>query len=780
MALENLDRWANDGSKGPNNYDWAVAGIPFLSAASTDYPYLRESLDSNKQQIDTAKEVGEQALGNWWYRSQSSFDLGANAFYTDTARDENISRRFYDSHGIDALEEIGQVTLQNQMRETYVTTGTVPRLVNFLVEGVSGVLYYEGDTLSYFDTAGNEGTIDYGGADEDWVKEEILDIDSDGTRYFVLTPTSIYAGALPAGDGYKVIEINREDNGTFVPADSGIIRFIKERLVIGVTKGDRSELYQCAVAKIGETKVFKPTAVQGVDATDTAPKGIRYTFDTDTWKVGVAILKVEGSKHPQYNFDTTKYISNVGGTNKTKFRVPSATLPAKIELNGEQVYPTDTTAEVKVYTQFANQPIQIYKSSASYWQWSAVADGPNGIYCSGYSGEKTAILFSTISKEESNDIPELQPPYVVSELPSGEVIHSMISYLSVYLIIGTNRGVRVAIIDSRGGLIMGPLSIKSDSPVKSLAASGDFVYAGGAKSKSFAGNDRVAIYKLNLSKPIQENSLVFAYQKFLFIGDQTYSDSREVTSIIKINSIDKVCFSVAGLGIYTEDSIKVDKGWIETGKIRLDTAEDKIFQYLRVSNLPVDGYISVWWRDETNALSSTYINRWYGDDYSGDAIANTLTDPDGIRGVDMEGTTPVAGEISSHPYISYRFVLERGETNTNTPVLLSYQVKANPANIKQTLVRLPLVLMNRETPVKGLTIERPVFDRLRVLEKAEQDGKVVLFQDFGTGEERLVIIEKLQFISNHIPESRKAADRGGILLITLRTVDPVNTTGSLI
>lgn len=58
-----LPEWAQTG---PNQYDYAVNGIPFLSAASKDSPYGRQSAKVNKDQIDTSKEVGEQSLSNWW------------------------------------------------------------------------------------------------------------------------------------------------------------------------------------------------------------------------------------------------------------------------------------------------------------------------------------------------------------------------------------------------------------------------------------------------------------------------------------------------------------------------------------------------------------------------------------------------------------------------------------------------------------------------------------------------------------------------------------------
>jgi hypothetical protein len=78
--------------------------------------------------------------------------------------------------------------------------------------------------------------------------------------------------------------------------------------------------------------------------------------------------------------------------------------------------------------------------------------------------------------------------------------------------------------------------------------------------------------------------------------------------------------------------------------------------------------------------------------------------------------------------------------------------------------------LQKEKAANGLTITRPVYERIKSLEDAERNGKVILFQDFGTGEERFVIIEKLQFISSFIPESKTSSDRGGVILLTVRTV----------
>lgn len=668
-----LPEWKNTG---PNQYDYAINGIPFMSAATGEYPYLRESITSNKDQFDTAKEAGEQSLQNWWYRSQSSFDLGANVFYTDTAKDENIARRFYDSHGVDALAKAGEVVLQNQMGKVISHSDTNQKVLSYNLSVSYGYVNSFGSTLHYSGTTPAGATV---GGDINWGgTTEILDFITDGTRYYVLSTNGIYAGNLPSGAGTKLYNLN---------ATSGVIAFVKDRLMIAITN------------------------------------------------------------------------DNATGT-----QLPNS------------IYELTTAPEITPQAPVAELPTYLYKSLINSWRWTAIAEGPNGIYFSGYSGEKSGVFFATIQKEANDAQPKLVAPYLVAEFPNGEIVLSMVSYLSVYIILGTNKGVRGAIIDSRGTLVLGQETLKSDAPVMALYPRGDFCYAGGAKSTDNSGNEYTAIYKIDLSKTTKDGTLLWSYQKDLFADLTEFNKDEIVTSITNLSD-EITVFAVAKKGIFKEKDQKVTSGWIETGKIRLDTAEDKIFQYIRTSALPTDGFISVYWRNESNELQPTALAKWYCKPATSlpSAYNGYLYNADGIRVLDTEGS-----DAEPHPYISYRFVLQRGIIPTvpngtiyaNSPVLLSYQVKANPSYVKQHNIRVPLLALSRETPVKGMTVERSVADRIKAIESSEEKGAVVRFQDFGTGENRLCIIEKTQFVSTSIPQNKNAAkDNSGILLVTLRTID---------
>ena len=80
---------------------FALAGVPFLSAATTDLPHREQTAEMRRDQMDQESEPGEQSLTGWWLRSQASWHQGAGAKFQEPRGSENPSERFFDSSGID-------------------------------------------------------------------------------------------------------------------------------------------------------------------------------------------------------------------------------------------------------------------------------------------------------------------------------------------------------------------------------------------------------------------------------------------------------------------------------------------------------------------------------------------------------------------------------------------------------------------------------------------------------------------------------------------------------
>ena len=130
-----------------------------------------------------------------------------------------------------------------------------------------------------------------------------------------------------------------------------------------------------------------------------------------------------------------------------------------------------------------------------------------------------------------------------------------------------------------------------------------------------------------------------------------------------------------------------------------------------------------------------------------------------------------AADGEPHAHVSFRFELTQGSA-TVSPTFTGYQVLAQPSGVRQRNIRLALLCQMKEGPVGRRTVERDVWPRVTALEAAERKGAVVVFQDFGTGEQRLVRIDKVQFVSQETPEQRPGrAQPGGVLLVTLVAVD---------
>lgn len=641
-----LPSWTNSG---PNQYDYAINGVPFLSAASSDAPYTRATAAFKKDQIDTTTEPGEQSLQGWWYRSQSSFDLGAGIKFMDSARDETLSRRFADSAGVDVFTA-GQVTL---LRKCSLASGILApgqhMAVGFANAGEEGVLVSQGSAIHKVLTNGTVSNVLWNGAAAPY------DLITDGGAYFASTDVAVYRGVLPSANGQSIYSFPSTTT-------RGKLAYAKERLIVA---GD-----------------------QHLWAVPTEP-----------------VL--------------------VGGTPNTLILTGTASATAHMKL---------------------------YSHPSPTWKWTSIVDGPAAIYAAGYAGDYSAIYSIGIDTQSNSIVPTLNTPYLIAELPRGEYVTSMVTYMGTYVVIGTNFGVRVGAILADEGLAIGPLLFEGDTNIYSLYAAKNFVWASGSNTDGHTG-----LYRIDLSKSLEDNGLRFPYARDIYLDGNTWA-AKPTRSIVQLGYTGRIAFTIDDVGLAVEAaSTRVTSGWLETGKIRLDTAEDKIFQYIRVNTLPVDGGMKIEWRDTAAALHTLAT-------YQTGVVAPATT---GIRAYDTDGS-----DAEPTPWVSYRFTLTPPVADaTKTPVLLSYQAKAQPANVKQRSIRVALMCFQREAGIGNKVIERSVWDRIKQLEIAEEKGSVVRFQDLGTGEDRYCLIDSVQFVAETIPETRSAQNNpGGILVVTLRSV----------
>lgn len=128
-------------------YEWAVGGLPFLSAANRENLTRRGFAQQRKDQVDTSTEPGEQAFSTWWMRSQQDFTGGAGRLLLDPGSDKLTMSQFRDSLGVNPWRTTGGVTLLNQTEKQDLTSGAAERIVSWSTDQV---VYASGTDVKVF------------------------------------------------------------------------------------------------------------------------------------------------------------------------------------------------------------------------------------------------------------------------------------------------------------------------------------------------------------------------------------------------------------------------------------------------------------------------------------------------------------------------------------------------------------------------------------------------------------------------------------------------------
>jgi hypothetical protein len=201
-----------------SNYDYAIGGIPFISAVNDQRRYTRETAPIKKDQFDNSQEPGEQSLAGWWLRSQSSFHGGAGVRFADLSQvNPQANLRCEASSGVDMWTPGVVNLLKDTFTDGVSASGNV-YLRGFSSSGNDYLLAAHGTTLRYTDGTTSTG-VTWGGAGS------IKSITDDGSNYYVADGTVIQKGALPGGAGallYNAV-------GT-----SAVLGWAHQRLVLGL------------------------------------------------------------------------------------------------------------------------------------------------------------------------------------------------------------------------------------------------------------------------------------------------------------------------------------------------------------------------------------------------------------------------------------------------------------------------------------------------------------------------------------------------------------------
>ena len=707
-----------------NNYDVAVAGLPFFIGPNQQYPYKRETAQYRKQQIDQQKEPGEQTLTGWWLRSQSSFHYGAGIRYEEPVQGETVSMRFNKSAGVDVFN-IGRVTLLPDVTKVHDSTNGPIMVGGTDTAGVDLVIWADGENLYRTTAAGTTTTLTWGGSGT------ILAVAQDGVNYYAANATGIYKGPLTGASSGTSVFTHPSSVGTVTSVS---LAWVKQRIIAGVNNF-----------------IFEVTPITS------------YTVTGSRLSTNVATLKTDSTAH---NFSvgsqvTVASVSTTFNGTWTVTAVPSATEFSYYHNHADDDQTTGLTGTAVLAS---NNNLPIYVHPNATWKWTGICEGPNAIYIAGYAGDSSTVY--RLSLDTTGNIPLLTKSVTAADMPKGEQIYALASYVGKYMVFGTSKGIRVGTIDtsgfvSSGYITYGPLTVVTNGydpasgtnltgqPVKSIAFNDRYAYCTVSNYiDNGDGTSSSGLIKIDLSREISPNQM--AYATHLRVPS-----TANPTGVVTIGTTNKLAIGVTGVGVYFQADTLVSSGYLQTGQIRYFTLEDKHFELVKLrQTTPMQG---------TLKLSSVDANGTVTDIIT---VDNNFDFTQDITGLDQQDLYPKES-------IGMKFTLysASGQTVGQEDSFNGYQLKALPAVRRQRIYTVPLLNYDFEGDKNNMTVgyEGRAAERLTSLETVESNGDVIVFQDFTNNETVRCVIESLTFIRMTPPE-RRFTGFGGMIIAQIRTV----------
>ena len=473
-----------------------------------------------------------------------------------------------------------------------------------------------------------------------------------------------------------------------------------------------------------------------------------------------------------------------------------------------------------------NLPTALYTHPTTSHVYTSITASGAAIYIAGYTGIQSSIQKFTLTT--AGVMPTLSQAVVAAEMPVGEIIHCIKYYLG-YMMIGTNKGIRAAVVsDADGSINYGPLIVETSQPVYDFACRDRFIWA----TTSVAGEPGTT--RIDLGNEIE--TLRFAYANDIYYPGIS---GRMTTSCAFIDGTEQLAFTTTAITAGTKITNKVktsgivtlttftahgllpgDAVWIEGvdavgGSVFnstispfdvIATPTTTTFTYALAGTNVVSTAVTVA-TAKANLPGATYIESATelmasGEILTGNIRFNTLEpkhferiiargDFDfgtlSVNTVDKsqmeyeaisysadfdlsEGVT--SQPATSQEFLAYRFVFLRDVTYSQRgPVFKGYQAKALIATKRQRILQFPVYCYDMETDKNNVTVgyDGRAMDRILELEAIEESGDVVVWQDLTTKEVREVQIDSIQFTRMTPPEKRFNGF-GGVILVTLHTV----------
>ena len=700
-------------------YDIAVAGLPFFLAIDDQTPYRRVTAQYRKQQIDQTREAGEQTLTGWWLRSQSSFHQGAGIKFFEPIQDESLRFQYTESKGCDVWTK-GQVTLLRDMDAGHITETA-------LLAGER-----PGQHLRSIEWTKNGNTYDgclmLDGFDIDKVYPTITaTVTTKALTSDVATLTTSAAHGMSVGMLIVVSGVDATFNGTYT--------------ITAVTSTTLS--YAKVASNVGSTAATGTVTSNVTHFQDYATAGSYKAYaycDDGVYAYWIALIDDSGTdKTAMYK----KLLTDDATVSATEmFKTTSIIVTnAVMEFTKERIVACINNKVFEISTTASSLSTAVYTHPVDNFFYTSITSSGAAIYVTGFSGGQSNIQKFTL--QSTGAMPTLTSAITAAEMPVGELVYRILYYLG-YMMIGTSKGIRVAAVSDDGSLTYGPLVIETEQPVYDFAARDRFIWA----ATNVEGNP--GLTRLDLGQPTA--TLAFAYAFDVYKDGVT---GRRTTACAFLNGTDRIAFTTnhttSNGTVYTESaSTKISTGYLQTGFVRYNTLENKVYKLLSARFDSTNGGLVI------RSIADDNTEYVIGQFSKGEAVPEiNIPYPAGAQ-----------------EYMGFKFTLTRDVADsTKGPLFTGYQVKALPAVPRQRLIQYPVFCFDHESDSLGVEVgyEGSAYDRMTQLETVENNGDTIRVEDFRTGESYLGIIEELDFI-NQTPSDKRFSGFGGKLIITIRSI----------
>lgn len=375
-----------------------------------------------------------------------------------------------------------------------------------------------------------------------------------------------------------------------------------------------------------------------------------------------------------------------------------------------------------------------YTNPASGFVYTCVADGPNAIYLTGYSGMQSYVSSMTVT--ESGGTLVLGVPVVQLRLPPSELANAIFFYTGSLFALATTSGARIGNFTPYGQPVMGPLSIV-DVPCYSLTGFGSLIWVG-AKGSA---------WWIDLSTQLAESG---AYARSMYLDGL----NGNLTDILVHPQAGKnLLFASTSTGYLVQQKqwIPAPVATLTTSWVRFGTTELKRLHYISVEgNFP-------------KIPGVQYVMTVRVESSAGDFKEFNITGDSPYFEFSTDG-------LSVAKAFRLVFTLRDDGLSDHGVLLRSWQMKALPIPQRYPEVVLPLMCNDFEQPASGERLGYLGFaaDRLAALFALgrRSDRVSVVVRPWNLGFRG--VISRMQFEQVLPPTPTNGT--GGIINVVLRSV----------